>query len=169
MSESLVALLTCGCRCHKWPYQRGRVILLNRFSSVGTLPPSGSAVRRTCSLSHQAKFIPLKTWCKLIMEKTWARGNFRRKFSPHVLLVTFFMHATRLLWSVEVCVNVCMTDTQHFAKGKIPHFHYLTQYWLFLLKSHRNWCHRMTFSSRSWCSHDKSLNLEIKWHYLVYR
>ena len=41
--SSLVALPTCGCQCHKWPCQRGKVILLGRFGLVRAVSPPGFA------------------------------------------------------------------------------------------------------------------------------
>lgn len=43
VASSLVALPTCGCQCHKWPCQRGKVILLGSSGLVRTVTPPGFA------------------------------------------------------------------------------------------------------------------------------
>lgn len=49
----LVALPTCGCQCHKCPYQRGKVILLGTSCSARTLvsPSFAAAQENTISCS----------------------------------------------------------------------------------------------------------------------
>lgn len=48
----LVALPTCGCQCHKCPYQRGRVILPGTSHSVRTLVCPGFAAAQENKISH---------------------------------------------------------------------------------------------------------------------
>lgn len=64
----LVALPTCGCWCHKCPYQRGKAILLGKFDSVRTIIPAGSAAAQENTISnllHTVFLVCVK--CKLTL------------------------------------------------------------------------------------------------------
>lgn len=64
----LVALPTCGCQCHKCPYQRGKVILPGTSHSARTLVCPGFAAAQENKISHSrlTVYIVYTRW-----ELTW--------------------------------------------------------------------------------------------------
>lgn len=94
----LVALPTCGCRCHKCPYQRGTVILPGTSHSARTLVCPGFAAAQENKISHSrlTVYIVYTRW-----ELTWNSFVTFLSFSPWKCL-----WMTRPSWPSTACSSI---------------------------------------------------------------